>query len=73
LAARRLRGGINGALQLGYQFRDGEVQFVCDAANGSAVMRFLRTNPNGLKQYGGGNVVGMGYKWDRHPLPNGLI
>ncbi|SPE35652.1 hypothetical protein SBA6_480007 [Candidatus Sulfopaludibacter sp. SbA6] len=36
-------------------------------------MRLLRMNPNGLKQYGGGDVVGMGDKWDRHPFPDGLI
>ena len=36
-------------------------------------MRLLRTNPNGLKEHGGGNVVGMSYKWDRHPFPDGLI
>jgi hypothetical protein len=68
-----LRGGVDGALQLGYQFRNGAVQIVSDVANGSAIIRFLRMNPNGLKQHGGGDVVGMGDKWDRHPGTNGLI
>ena len=36
-------------------------------------MRLLRINPNGLKQYGGGDVVSMGNKRDRHPGSDGLI
>src|SRR5664279_3554337 len=66
-------GGIDGALQLGYQFRNGAVQVVSDLANGSPIMRLPRMNPNGLKQHGGGDVVGMGDKWDRHPAMDGLI
>jgi hypothetical protein len=73
LAARRLRGGIDGALQLGYQLRNGALQLVSEVANRSPIMRLLRTNPNGLIEHGGRNVVGMGYKWERHPLPDGLI
>ena len=57
-----MRGGIDGALQLGYQLRNGSVQVVSDVANGSPIMRLLWMNPNGLKQYGGGDVVGMGDK-----------
>ena len=68
-----MRGGIDGALQLGYQFRNGAVQVVSDVANRSPVMRLPRMNPNGLKQHGGGDVVGMGDKWDRHPGTDGLI
>src|SRR5664280_635224 len=66
-AARWMRGGIDGALQLGYQFWHGAVQVVSDMANGSPVMRLARRNPNRLKQHGGGDVVGMGNEWDRHP------
>ena len=36
-------------------------------------MRLLRLNPNGLKQHGGGEVVGMGDKWNRHPGTDWLI
>ena len=68
-----MRGGIDGALQLGYQFWHGAVQVVSDMANGSPVMRLARRNPNRLKQHGGGDVVGMGDKWDRHPGMAGLI
>jgi hypothetical protein len=68
-----MRGGIDGALQLGDQFRNGAVQVVSDMANGSPVMRQPRLNPNGLKQHRGGNVVGMGDKWDRHPGMDGFI
>jgi hypothetical protein len=68
-----MRGGIDGALQLGYQFWHGAVQVVSDMANGSPVMRLARRNPNRLKQHGGGDVVGMGDKWDRHPAADGLI
>jgi hypothetical protein len=68
-----MRGGIDGALQLGYQFRNGAVQVVSDVANGSPIMRLLWVNPNGLKQYGGGDVVGVGDEWDRHPGMNRLI
>jgi hypothetical protein len=73
LAAGWLRGGINGALQLGYQFRNGAVKIVSNAANGSPVMLLPRMNPNGLKQHGGGDMVGMSDKWDRHPGMDGLI
>ena len=73
MAAGWLRGGINGALQLGDQIWNGAVQVVSDAANGSPIMRLLRLNPNGLKQHGGGEVVGMGDKWNRHPGTDGLI
>ena len=68
-----MRGGIDGALQLGYQFRNGAVQVVSDMANGSPIMRLPRYYPNRLKQHGGGDVVGMGDKWDRHPTMDGLI
>src|SRR5271157_203710 len=73
VAAGWLRGGIDGALQLGDQLRNGAVQVVSDVANGSPVMRLPRLNPDGLKQHVGGNVVGMGDKWDRHPGADGLI
>ena len=36
-------------------------------------MRLPRLNPNGLKQQVGGEVVGMGDEWDRHPGADGLI
>ncbi len=68
-----MRGGMDSALQLGYEFRNGAVQVVSQVANGSPVMRLPRMNPNGLKQHGGGNVVRMGDKWDRHPRVDGLI
>jgi hypothetical protein len=68
-----LLGGIDGALQLGYQLRNGAVQFASDVTNRSPIVRLERTNPNGLKQHGGGDVVGVGDKWDRHPFPDGLI
>jgi hypothetical protein len=68
-----MRGGIDGALQLGYQFRNWSVKVVSDVANGPPVMRLLWLNPDGLKQYGGGDVVGMGDKWDGHPGLDGLI
>src|ERR1019366_8574602 len=73
LAAGWMRGGIDGALQLGYQFRNGAVQVVSDMANGSPIMRLPRNHPNRLKQRGGGDVVGMGNEWDRHPAMDGLI
>jgi hypothetical protein len=60
-------------LQLGYQFSNGAVQVVSDLANGSPIVRLPRMNPNGLKQDGGGGVVGMGDKWDGHPATDGLI
>jgi hypothetical protein len=68
-----MRGGIDGALQLGNQIGNGAVQVVSDVANGSPITRLLRLNPNGLEQHGGGEVVGMGDKWDRHPGTDGLI
>ena len=73
MATGWLRGGIDGALQLGYQFGNGAVQVVRDAANGSPVTRLTRSNPDGLKQHVGGEVMGMGDKWDRHPRTDGLI
>jgi len=73
VAAGWLRGGIDGALQSVYQFRNGAVQIVSDVANRSPVTRLLRVNPNGLKQHGGGEVVGMGDKGHRHPRTDGLI
>jgi hypothetical protein len=68
-----MRGGIDGTLQLGYQFRNGAIQVVSDLANGSPIMRLPRKNPNSLKQHGRGDVVGMGDKRDRHPAADGLI
>ena len=73
MTARWLRGGIDGALQLSYQFRNGAIQFVSDVTNGSPIMWPLRMNPDGLKQHRRRNVVGVGYKWDGHPFPDGLI
>jgi hypothetical protein len=73
VAAGWLRGGIDGALQLSHQIGNGAVQIVSEVANGSPIMRLPRLNPNGLKQLGGGDVVGMGDKWDRHPGTDGLI
>jgi hypothetical protein len=67
-----MRGGIDGALQLGYQLGNGAVQVVSEVANGSPVVRPLRMNPNSLKQHGGGDVVSMGDKGDRHPGTDGL-
>ena len=57
-----MRGGIDGALQLGDQFGNGTVQVVSDLANGSPIVRLARNNPNRLKQDGSGDVVGMGDK-----------
>ena len=68
-----MRGGVDGALQLGDQFRNGALQVASDVPNGPPVTRLLRMNPNGLKQHGGGDVVGMGDKWDRHPGTDGFI
>ena len=68
-----MRGGVDGALQLGDQFGNRAVQFVSDVANGPPVIRLLRMNPNGLKQHGGGHVVSMGDKRNRHPGTDGLI
>jgi hypothetical protein len=68
-----MRGGIDGALQLAYQFGNGAVQLVRDLTKGSPVVRQLRMNPNGLKKHGGGEVVGVGDKRNRHPTVNGLI
>jgi hypothetical protein len=68
-----MRGGIDGALQLIYQFRNRAVQVVSDLANGPPVTRLPRSNPNRFKQRGGGNVVGMGDKRDRHPAMDGFI
>jgi hypothetical protein len=45
-----MRGGIEGALQLGYEFRNGAVQGASDAAKGSPVTRLLGRNPDGLEQ-----------------------
>jgi hypothetical protein len=39
-----MRGGIDGALQLGYQFRNGAVQVVSNVANGSPIMWLPRKN-----------------------------
>lgn len=72
LAAGRFRG-IDGALQFGYEFRNGTIQFVGDAAHRSPIVRLPRMNPNRLKQRGGGDVMGMGNKWHRHPFPDGLV
>ena len=68
-----MRGGVDGALQLGDQAGNGTVQLVSDVPNGPPVTRLLRMNPNGLKQHGSGDVVGMGDKRDRHPGLDGLI
>jgi hypothetical protein len=73
LAAGWARGGIDGALQLSDHFRHGAVQVASDLANASPVARFPRNNPNRLKQRGGGDVVGVGDKWNRHPATDGLI
>jgi len=67
-----MRRGIDGALQLVYQFRNGAVQVVSNMANGAPIPRLPRMDPNGLKQHGGGDVVGVGDKWDRHPGTDGL-
>ena len=61
------------ALQLGDQFGNGTVQLMRDAADRPPVARLLGTDPNGLKQRGGRDVVGMGDKRDRHPGLDGLI
>ena len=68
-----MRDSVDGALQLGDQLGNGAFQVVSDVTNGPPVTRLLRMNPNGLKQYGGGDVVGMGDKGDRHPGTDGLI
>jgi len=68
-----MRGVVDGALQLGNQLGNGAVQVASDVPDGPPVTRLLRLNANGLKQHGGGDVVGMGDKWDRHPGLNGLI
>ncbi len=68
-----MRGGVDGALQLGDQFRNGALQVASDVPNGPPVTRLLRMNPNGLKQHGGGKVVGMGDKRHRHPRADRLI
>jgi len=73
VAARWLRRGIDGALQLGYQFGNRTVQVVSDVAHGSPVTWLPRLHPNGLKQHGRGKVVRMGYEWHRHPRTDGLI
>jgi hypothetical protein len=73
LATGWLRGGIDGALQLGYQFRNGAAEVTSDAAKASLITRLPRMNPNGLKQLRGGDMVDMGDKWDRHPGLDGLI
>ena len=52
-----MRGGVDGALQLGDQFGNGAVQVASDATNGPPVARLLRMNPNSLKQHGGGDVL----------------
>jgi hypothetical protein len=49
LAARWLRGGIDGALQLAHQLRNGALQVASDVVNGSPIMRLPRMDPNGLK------------------------
>ncbi|MGA1996187.1 MAG: hypothetical protein ABSH45_10455 [Bryobacteraceae bacterium] len=68
-----MRGGVDGALQLGDHLGNGTIQVVSDMANGSPIVRLPRLNANGLKQDGGGDVVGMGDKWDRHPAKDGFI
>lgn len=68
-----MRGDLDGTFQLGYQFRNGAIQIVSDAADGPPVMRLPRMNPNGLKQRRGRDVMGMGNEWDRHPRMDGLI
>ena len=68
-----MRDSVDGALQLGDQLGNGAFQVVSDVTNGPPVTRLLRMNPNGLKQRGGGDVVGMGDKRDRHPGLDGLI
>jgi len=68
-----MRGGIDGTLQLGDQFRNWAVQVASNVANGSPIMRLPRKNPYGMKQHGRGDVVGMSDKRDRHPAADGLI
>ena len=68
-----MRGGIDGTLQLGYQFGHGAVHIAGDAANGPPIVRLPRKNPDCLKQHGGRDVVAVGDKWDRHPATHGLI
>jgi hypothetical protein len=67
-----MRGGVDGALQLGYQLGNRAVQVVSDVANGAPIMRLLRMNSNGLEQRGSGDVVAMRDKWDRHPGMDGF-
>lgn len=68
-----MRGRVDGALQLADQFRNRPVQVARDAPDRPAVARFPRMNPNGLKQSGCRQVVGVGDKRERHPVLDGLI
>jgi len=44
-----MRGGVDGALQLGYQLGNRAVQLLSDVANGPPIMRLLRMDPNSLE------------------------
>jgi len=68
-----MRGGVDGALQLADHLGNGTIQVVSDVANRSPVVRLPRLNPDGLKQHGGGDVVSMGDKRDRHPATDGFV
>ena len=68
-----LRGGVDGALQLGNQFRNGPIQLAGDAADRSVVARLQGRHSDGLKQHRGGHVVGVGDKRNRHPAADRLV
>ena len=68
-----MRGRVNGALQLSDDFRNRPIQLVSDAPDRPAVARLPRMNPDGLKQGGCREVVGVSNKRNRHPRLDGLI
>ncbi|SPE42200.1 hypothetical protein SBA3_5030008 [Candidatus Sulfopaludibacter sp. SbA3] len=73
MAARWLRGGINGPLQFSDQLWNGAIQVTRDVAEAAPVARLLRMDPDGVKEHRRRNVMGMGDKRDRHPGPDGLV
>ena len=73
MAAWRLRGSIDGALESIDQFRYGAVQVPGNMMDGPPVPRFAGLDSDSRKQFRGGNVVGMGDKRDRHPRTDGFV
>ncbi|MGA7237815.1 MAG: hypothetical protein WBY44_19165 [Bryobacteraceae bacterium] len=65
--------GINGALYLGHQLRDGAVQVAGKPVKGAAVVGLVGFDADGLEENRRRDVVRVGDERDGHPGPDRLI